>query len=84
MYTIYRADLEKCYNFTRFAAQLNEPEDDVAPTDSRRRPDQRLMEDTHWDEANRVKVKLEEKQRAARKKRDALVKQAASRGKTLS
>jgi len=37
----------------------------VAPTDSRNRPDQRLMEEGNWDEANRVKVFLEEKQRAA-------------------
>jgi len=40
-------------------------EPDVAPTDSRNRPDQRQMEEGNWDEANRVKVLLEEKQRAA-------------------
>lgn len=34
-------DSEKFYNFTLLAAQLNEPEDGVAPTDSRLRPDQR-------------------------------------------
>ena len=59
------------YFFTQLAIQLNEPEDDVAPTDSRRRPDERLMEDGNWDEANRVKVQLEEKQRAKRKKMEA-------------
>ena len=37
----------------------------VAPTDSRHRPDQRQMEEGNWDEANRVKVLLEDKQRAA-------------------
>jgi len=37
----------------------------VAPTDSRNRPDQRLMEEGNWDEANRVKVLLEDKQRAS-------------------
>jgi len=40
-------------------------EPSLAPTDSRHRPDQRLMEIGNWDEANRVKVLLEEKQRAA-------------------
>ena len=34
------------YNFSLFSVQLNEPESNVAPTDSRFRPDQRLMEDT--------------------------------------
>jgi len=61
----YRPELERCYHFTKFAIELNEPEAGVAPTDSRNRPDQRLMEEGSWDEANRVKVLLEEKQRAA-------------------
>ena len=39
------------YYFTELAVQLNEPEEGVAPTDSRRRPDQRLMEEGRWDEA---------------------------------
>ncbi len=64
------AGAEKYYFFTRFACELNEPEDDVAPTDSRLRPDQRLMEDGEWDEANREKVRLEEKQRATRRMRE--------------
>ena len=34
------------YNFSRLSIQLNELEANVAPTDSRLRPDQRLMEDT--------------------------------------
>lgn len=55
------------YNFTTFAVHLNEMEDGVAPTDSRHRPDQRLMENGDWDEANRVKVQLEEKQRERRR-----------------
>lgn len=55
---------------TTFAIQLNEPEDGVAPTDSRLRPDQRLMEDGRWDEANQVKAFLEEKQRQTRRKRE--------------
>ncbi|CAF0862198.1 unnamed protein product [Adineta steineri] len=65
------AYLEKMYNFTELAIELNEGEPDVAPTDSRRRPDQRLMEETHWDEANQEKLRLEEKQRVVRKNREA-------------
>jgi len=61
---------EKYYNFTRFACEMNEMEEAVAPTDSRKRPDQRLMEDGLWDEANVEKVRLEEKQRAARRQRE--------------
>merc|ERR1711974_322670 len=36
---------EKYYNFSRFTCGLNEMEEDIAPTDSRLRPDQRLMEE---------------------------------------
>ncbi|XP_060574796.1 oxysterol-binding protein 1-like isoform X2 [Ruditapes philippinarum] len=71
---------DKMYFFTQLAIQLNEPEDDVAPTDSRRRPDERLMEDGNWDEANRVKVQLEEKQRAKRKKMEAEAEDCLKRG----
>ena len=52
--TYYSPELEKCYNFTTFAVQLNEKEEDVAPTDARNRPDQRLMEEGLWDDANKV------------------------------
>ncbi|GFQ87176.1 oxysterol-binding protein-related protein 1C [Trichonephila clavata] len=69
------------YNFTVLACQLNEPEDGVAPTDSRLRPDQRLMEDGAWDEANRVKVQLEDKQRTVRRKREEEAEQAAAEGR---
>lgn len=55
------------YNFTIFASQLNEMEQNIAPTDSRHRPDQRLMENGDWDESNREKVKLEERQRERRR-----------------
>lgn len=44
------------YNFTIFSCQLNELESGVAPTDSRLRPDQRLMEDGDWDASNRIKL----------------------------
>lgn len=73
-------DCAKYYHFTTFACQLNEMEEGVAPTDSRYRPDQRLMEEGRWDEANAVKLKLEEKQRAARRQRESSAEQAVSTG----
>jgi oxysterol-binding protein 1 len=45
------------YNFTVFACQLNEFEDGIAPTDSRLRPDQRLMENAQYDESNVQKLR---------------------------
>jgi oxysterol-binding protein 1 len=51
------ADCDKYYSFTTLASQLNEPEEGVAPTDSRLRPDQRLMEDGRWDESNTEKLR---------------------------
>jgi oxysterol-binding protein 1 len=59
------------YNFTKLAMEMNEMDDQVAPTDSRRRPDQRLMEDGRWDEANKLKNQLEDKQRKARRQAEA-------------
>ena len=64
------AYLETMYNFTQLAIELNEDEAGVAPTDSRRRPDQRLMEEGRWDEANQEKLRLEEKQRQSRRGRE--------------
>ena len=58
------------YNFTKFAIEMNEPEPNVAPTDTRLRMDQRLMEETKWDEADEKKIYLEEKQRARLRKHD--------------
>lgn len=66
------------YFFSSLALTLNEPEDGVAPTDSRRRPDQRLMEDGRWDEANAEKQRLEEKQRTTRREREREAVKAAS------
>ncbi|XP_042242239.1 oxysterol-binding protein 1-like isoform X2 [Homarus americanus] len=74
-------DAEKFYNFTELACQLNEPEENVCPTDSRNRPDQRLMEDGRWDEANSEKLRLEEKQRATRRRREAEAEEAATEGR---
>ncbi|XP_015762433.1 PREDICTED: oxysterol-binding protein 1-like isoform X1 [Acropora digitifera] len=72
---------EKMYNFTEFALALNQPDDGVAPTDSRRRPDQRLMENCMWDEANQEKQKLEELQRTRRRKREVEAAEAQKEGK---
>ena len=49
------------YNFTQFTIQLNEMEDKVAPTDTRLRPDQRLMEDTKCTETDLKKLLIENK-----------------------
>ncbi|XP_061768779.1 oxysterol-binding protein 1-like isoform X2 [Nerophis ophidion] len=68
---------ETMYFFSSLALTLNEPEEGVAPTDSRRRPDQRLMEDGQWDEANAEKQRLEEKQRMVRREREREVIKAA-------
>lgn len=61
----------KIYGFTSFALQLNEHDDSITcHTDSRKRPDQRLLEYAKVDEAAAVKHRLEEKQRTSRKARD--------------
>jgi len=72
---------EKYYNFSRFACELNELEDNVAPTDTRLRPDQRMMEEGRWDEANQEKVRLEEKQRAVRRMRETEAEMALQEGR---
>ncbi|XP_016301839.1 oxysterol-binding protein 1-like isoform X2 [Sinocyclocheilus anshuiensis] len=61
---------ENMYYFSTLALTLNEPEEGIAPTDSRRRPDQRLMEQGRWEEANAEKQRLEEKQRTTRRERE--------------
>lgn len=57
---------------------MNEPEEGIAPTDSRFRPDQKLMESGEWDKANAEKLRLEEKQRAARRAREHEAEKAAA------
>lgn len=74
-------EYERMYCFTQLAIQLNEPETGVAPTDSRNRPDQRLMENARWDEANAEKVRLEEKQRAVRRKREQEAEKSLQEGR---
>ena len=75
-----RPESERYYNFTELACQLNEEEEGVAPSDSRKRPDQRLMENGLWDEANDEKLRLEEKQRTARKQRETEAELAVQEG----
>ncbi|GJD11159.1 Oxysterol-binding protein 1 [Galdieria sulphuraria] len=62
------------YHFTSYAVFLNqltpELEAHIAPTDSRFRPDQRALENAQYKLASDEKFRLEEKQRAARKKRE--------------
>lgn len=79
----YSEDCEKYYSFTQLACQLNEPEEGIAPTDSRLRPDQRLMEDGRWDEANAEKLRLEEKQRAVRRAREHDSEKATAQGRFI-
>lgn len=61
----------KTYGFTSFAASLNEitpiERDKLPPTDSRLRPDQRAVEVGDLEEAERLKTRLEERQRERRK-----------------
>lgn len=58
------------YGFTKWAIQLNELTPDlvgvIAPSDSRLRPDQRLLEEGRYLEADRLKANLEEIQRKRR------------------
>ncbi|KAL4640594.1 oxysterol-binding protein 1 isoform X2 [Arapaima gigas] len=69
---------ETMYYFSSLALTLNEPEEGVAPSDSRRRPDQRLMEHGRWEEANAEKQRLEEKQRSVRREREREAARAAN------
>ena len=59
----FRPGSEAMYHFSEFTCSLNEMEEGVAPTDSRHRPDQRIMERGDFDEANRVKVRERERER---------------------
>ncbi|XP_076847732.1 oxysterol-binding protein-related protein 1 isoform X2 [Brachyhypopomus gauderio] len=67
------ANSAQMYNFTSFAMQLNELDEEtetvIPKTDCRLRPDIRAMENGDIDLASEEKKRLEEKQRAARKGR---------------
>uniref|UniRef100_W5L3M4 Oxysterol-binding protein n=1 Tax=Astyanax mexicanus TaxID=7994 RepID=W5L3M4_ASTMX len=72
---------ENMYYFSSLALTLNEEEAGVSLTDSRLRPDQRLMEAGQWDEANSEKQRLEEKQRAVRRRRETKANGANDEGR---
>ncbi|KAJ9661900.1 hypothetical protein H2198_001652 [Neophaeococcomyces mojaviensis] len=63
------------FNLTPFVVTFNDDNPQLktwlAPTDSRLRPDQRAMEDGEYDLAATEKNRVEEKQRAARRQREA-------------
>ncbi|GAB2224210.1 hypothetical protein Droror1_Dr00004962 [Drosera rotundifolia] len=63
------------YNLTRFAMTLNELtpglEEKLPPTDSRLRPDQRYLENGEYEKANGEKLRLEQRQRQARKMQES-------------
>jgi len=81
--TIPPPEYDEMYNMTQLAIQLNEPEPGVAPTDSRLRPDQRLMEEGDWEEANRVKSLLEDIQRKKRRRQEAEAELVTEAGKAF-
>ncbi|SCU90993.1 LAFA_0F01288g1_1 [Lachancea sp. 'fantastica'] len=60
------------FNLTQFAASLNAPQPKllkwIPSTDTRLRPDQRAMEEGRYDDAAKEKDRVEQKQRAARKR----------------
>nr|CAD7402069.1 unnamed protein product [Timema poppensis] len=64
-------DYELYYGFTRFAMELNEVDPDMAKylpiTDTRFRPDQRLLEEGNLTAAENIKLQLEQSQRERRK-----------------
>lgn len=67
-------DSHRMFGFSLLAVNMNykcdQMEGVVAPTDSRFRPDQRLLENGQGDQADEEKIRLEVKQRAARKLRN--------------
>ncbi|XP_042882837.1 oxysterol-binding protein-related protein 6-like [Penaeus japonicus] len=67
-------DYHLYYGFTRFAIELNELDEDQAkylpPTDTRFRPDQRLVEEGNMNGGETMKTQLEQQQRERRKQRE--------------
>ncbi|XP_066503600.1 oxysterol-binding protein-related protein 1 isoform X2 [Hoplias malabaricus] len=78
------ANSAQMYNFTTFAMQLNELDEEieavVPKSDCRLRPDIRAMENGDIDLASLEKKRLEEKQRAARKNRSKSEEEWKTRG----
>lgn len=69
-------DYEMYYGFTRFAMELNELDPEMAKylpsTDTRFRPDQRLLEEGNLQAAEQLKLQLEQAQRERRKRNEQL------------
>uniref|UniRef100_A0A0M3IV07 UBX domain-containing protein n=1 Tax=Ascaris lumbricoides TaxID=6252 RepID=A0A0M3IV07_ASCLU len=68
-------EITQIYNFTSFTLLLNDPDgvrDYLPRTDSRLRPDMRLLEMGQLDEAAKEKERLEVKQRQARARQKKL------------
>ncbi|KAJ2882851.1 Oxysterol-binding protein 3 [Coemansia aciculifera] len=67
-------DAHRYYGFSYFAMRLNElipgTRKDLPTTDTRFRPDQRAYEEGRIDDAEQIKQKLEEAQRARKRERD--------------
>ncbi|XP_075238108.1 oxysterol-binding protein-related protein 6-like isoform X2 [Lycorma delicatula] len=67
-------DYEMYYGFTRFAMELNELDQEMSKyipsTDTRFRPDQRLLEEGNLNAAETLKLQLEQAQRDRRKKHE--------------
>lgn len=67
----YPEKWEYMYGFSHFSIQMNyfpkRLENQIAPTDTRRRPDQRALESGDFDLASKEKERLEVKQRKVRK-----------------
>ncbi|KDR22246.1 oxysterol-binding protein-related protein 6-like [Zootermopsis nevadensis] len=67
-------EYEMYYGFTRFAMELNELDPDMAKylpiTDTRFRPDQRLLEEGNLSAAETLKLQLEQAQRDRRKRKE--------------
>ncbi|XP_050522034.1 oxysterol-binding protein-related protein 6-like isoform X2 [Daktulosphaira vitifoliae] len=67
-------DYELYYGFTRFAMELNELDSELAKylpkTDTRFRPDQRLLEEGDLNRAESMKLNLEQMQRERRKRKE--------------
>lgn len=76
-----RPEAAQMYNFSEFTCSLNEAEEGIATTDSRLRPDERMMEEGNFEKANQLKLQLEEGQRARRRKREAEAEEARKAGK---
>lgn len=69
------------YHFGEFTCSLNQEAEGIAITDSRLRPDLRLMEQQNFDDANKIKQQLEELQRVRRKLREQEAEAASDEGR---